>query len=54
MQVHVKTPHIDIQIRGEEYKSLIDLLKKEHAVNISQAFKLFLREILKSKEVKHA
>ena len=29
MQVHVKTPHIDIQIRGEEYKSLIDLLKKD-------------------------
>jgi len=23
MQVHVKTPHIDIQIQGEEYKPLI-------------------------------
>ncbi len=29
MQVHVKTPHIDIQIRGEKYKPLIDLLKKD-------------------------
>ncbi len=29
MQVHVKTPHIDIQIQGEEYKPLIDLLKKD-------------------------
>ena len=29
MQVHVKTPHIDIKIQGEEYKPLIDLLKKD-------------------------
>jgi DNA-binding XRE family transcriptional regulator len=29
MQVHVKTPHIDIHIQGEEYKPLIDLLKKD-------------------------
>ena len=29
MQVHVKTPHIDIQIKGEEYKPLLDLLKKD-------------------------
>ena len=29
MQVHVKTPLIDIQIKGEEYKPLIDLLKKD-------------------------
>ncbi len=34
MQVHVKTPHIDIQIQGEEYKPLIDLLKKDFGENL--------------------
>jgi hypothetical protein len=42
----------NIRVNKEEYK-MVKILKEEHAINISGAFKIFLREMLNRLEKKY-